>query len=200
MRALLLLLAVALHSTPALSQTGVDIKDETDVEALRLVNLFFEACVLGHTGRQGRLQTLDSHPMLKRMPVPPDSEAARRGRLIWAGKDVFIVLEREVWCRAVATSETVKERVEKFVENTTLGKSGDGKPATSFVETHTLSETEINEYRSRNISIKTYLLRPAGADWGTVMTLERSIEPSRGTFPVRLSAAYVTFDKPSNPP
>lgn len=192
------LTAVLLLSTSALAQTGVYIEDQTDVEALRLFNLFLEGCVMGHIGRQGRLQTLDSHPMLRRIAAPPDSEAAKRGRLIWAGKDVFVVLEPDMWCRAVITSEAVKERLPKFIEKGSLGKSGDGKP-TSFTPSNTLGEAELNQYRTRNIDIKTYLLRQDGADWGVILSFERSIDPSRGTYPARLSATYVSFDKQSNP-
>ena len=177
----------------SLAQSGVNLRDETDAKAFRVFTVFMEACVFGHTGKEGRVNTLDSHPALRRMPIPPESKAAAIGRLIWmAPENVFVVLEPNLNCRSVVSDEKLKGRFEKFIENADLGKSGQAGSA-KFQESDHLSEKQRDEYKSRNLTIKTYLLRTSNSNLGVFLTLEESIAPSPGSYASRLSAAYITF-------
>jgi hypothetical protein len=172
------------------AQTGVTIDGELDVRALRIVNMYFEACIMGSIEREGRIQMLNSHPLLQKLPVPPDSEAARRGRLMWRSKDgVFIVLEPDMHCRAVVTDETIKMRLAKFIENTNLGQSGAIDPI-AFAA-FPITDAEREAHRSRNIDVKAYLWQKPNIDIGVLLTLETSIETSPNTYPARISARYV---------
>src|SRR5262245_16702089 len=173
--------------------SGVALRDEIDARAFRVFTIFTEACVLGHTGKEGRINTLDSHPMLRRMPIPPESKAAAIGRLIWvAPENVFVVLEPNLNCRSIISDEKLKGRFEKFIENADLGKSGQAG-SVKFKESDHLSEKQRDEYKSRNLTIRTYLLRMASSNLGVFLTLEESIAPSPGMYASRLSAAYITF-------
>jgi hypothetical protein len=124
------------------------------------------------------------------LPVQPDSEAARRGRLLWRSKDgVFLVLEPDMHCRAVVTDEAIKIRLAKFLENTNFGQSGAIDPI-AFA-TFPVSDAQREAYRSRNIDVKAYLWKQPNTDIGVLVTLEASIDASTSNYPARISARYV---------
>src|SRR5262245_56655846 len=118
LRAALLTTAVVFQAlcSSSLAQSGVDLRDEIDARAFRVFTIFTEACILGHIGKEGRINTLDSHPMLRRMPIPPDSKAAAISRLIWLAPDnVFVVLEPSSNCRFIINDDKLKGRFEKLI-------------------------------------------------------------------------------------
>lgn len=191
-----LLLLLAGHAPLASAQSGAEIKDQTDMQALRVLNLFMEACVMGHTGRQGRLATLDSHPALRRMPVPPGSAAAQSGRLIWgAPPHIFIALDPDLNCTIAVNDESIKNRLGPLLEHMSLGKSGEGSNA-KFAELPQ-PEDVLHQQRQRNVQLKTYLFRKPDTNIGVFVAIESSIKPSPDTDPVRMSARYVSWDKSS---
>jgi len=178
----------------AIGQTGVKFESDTDIKAYRVFNIFVEACIFpGSRGRQERINTIDAHPLLKRVKLPSDSNAAKQERLMWAAPSsdgVFIVLQTDLYCRAVLTEESIKKKIIEIVENTEFGSSDEIKRV-KFEPINELTEEQIKEYQARNISIKQYVWLKRDTNVGIFLSVETSITPSPQTYPVRLSAIYV---------
>ena len=173
---------------------GVEIKDAIDVKASRAIMFFMKACVLGGSSREERIGTLDAHPWLKRMPLPPESAAAKAGRMVWGSPpDTFFVLERDGKCMEIVSDERIKDRLDKLMEAATLGRSNESDSTARF-KRETMDETVIKDYRAKNVDIRTYLWRKPASNVGLWIGIETSVIPSRNTDAVRIWVRKITFN------
>ncbi len=58
-----------------------------------------------------------------------------------------------------------------------------------------LSDEEIDDFKSQNIAVRTYLLRMPDPGMGVYLTLQTSIDPAQKGYPIRMTAAYAQIDE-----
>ena len=178
----LIILFTICSSTVAAEKTY----DDIDKRTIEHIFLFMEACVFGEPDRQGRISTMDTHMHLKRVPIPPESQAAKSGRLIWVSeKGALYILDTNMRCTTIIDDEEIKSKLDQYIVQAKLGASGnDGKKA-KFTKT-TLDSSVIAKYQAKNIEINRYVYRYPDSDIGILLVTETTITESDSQEPVKI--------------
>ena len=94
----------------------------------------------------------------------------------------------------IVVDETIKDRIPKYIEASTVGNAADGSRMGFKLEVM-YDEQTLKSLKERNTDVKTYVWRKPSSNIGLMLAVETSITASRETDPIRIWVREILYEK-----